>query len=179
MQKIRFSHDATQVIMLKQQKVNIPCIAVPTAALRTERACIDRAFHFPDENRQKMSIKSMILTVVIVLSCSCIVYPLSPHSYKVKGIHYFLFFALKYSLWVLFRTASLTEAVLTCTHNPCFEQKYKIDKKIQLKIVIFTAVNNRCMLHGRVFVMSSLNDRNAPSIMMSLSAHRTSAFIML
>ena len=26
-------------------------------------------------------------------------------------------------------------------------------KKIQMKIVIFTAVKNRCMLHGRVFVM--------------------------
>ena len=27
-------------------------------------------------------------------------------------------------------------------------------QKIQLKIVIFTAVKNRCKLHGRVFVMS-------------------------
>ena len=33
----------------------------------------------------------------------------------------------------------------------------KIVKK-QLKIVIFTAVKNRCILHGRVFVMAnSLN----------------------
>ena len=30
----------------------------------------------------------------------------------------------------------------------------KLVQKIQLKIVIFTAVKNRCMLHGRVFVMS-------------------------
>ena len=29
----------------------------------------------------------------------------------------------------------------------------KIIKKIQMKIVIFTPVKNRCMLHGRVFVM--------------------------
>ena len=29
----------------------------------------------------------------------------------------------------------------------------KIVKKNQLKIVIFTAVKNRCILHGRVFVM--------------------------
>ena len=29
----------------------------------------------------------------------------------------------------------------------------KIVKKIQLKIVIFTAMENRCILHGRVFVM--------------------------
>ena len=31
----------------------------------------------------------------------------------------------------------------------------KIVEKIQLKIVIFTAVKNRCILHGRVFVMIS------------------------
>ena len=29
----------------------------------------------------------------------------------------------------------------------------KIIKKFQLKILIFTAVKNRCILHGRVFVM--------------------------
>ena len=29
----------------------------------------------------------------------------------------------------------------------------KIVKIIQLKIVIFTAMKNRCILHGRVFVM--------------------------
>ena len=45
------------------------------------------------------------------------------------------------------------EAVLTCTLNICFEQKYENSKKIQLKIVIFTAVKNRCILHGRVFVI--------------------------
>ena len=30
----------------------------------------------------------------------------------------------------------------------------KIVKRILLKIVIFTAVKNRCILHGRVFVMN-------------------------
>ena len=30
----------------------------------------------------------------------------------------------------------------------------KIVKIFQLKIAIFTAVKNRCMLHGRVFVMN-------------------------
>ena len=32
----------------------------------------------------------------------------------------------------------------------------KKGKTIQLKIVIFTTVKNRCMLHGRVFVMISI-----------------------
>ena len=44
-------------------------------------------------------------------------------------------------------------AVLTCTHNICFKQNYKNSEKIQLKIVIFTAVKNRCILHRRVFGM--------------------------
>ena len=41
-----------------------------------------------------------------------------------------------------------------CTHNLCFEQKYENSKKKnQLKIIIFTAVKNRCMLHRHVFAM--------------------------
>ena len=32
----------------------------------------------------------------------------------------------------------------------------KIVKKFQIKIVIFTVVKNRCILHGRVFVMCFL-----------------------
>ena len=67
-----------------------------------------------------------------------------------RGLHYFLIFALKQILWVLVRT---NEAVLTCTHNICFEQNYENIQTFHLKIVIFTAVKNRCILHGRVFVM--------------------------
>ena len=33
-----------------------------------------------------------------------------------------------------------------------------VKKKNQLKIVIFTAVKNHCMLHGRVFVMCHTRD---------------------
>ena len=50
-----------------------------------------------------------------------------------RGIHYSLIFALKHILCVLVRT----EAVLTCTHNICFEQKYENSKNNQMKIVIF------------------------------------------
>ena len=32
----------------------------------------------------------------------------------------------------------------------------KIVKQIQLKIIIFTAMKNRCMLHGRVCVMNCM-----------------------
>ena len=71
-----------------------------------------------------------------------------------RGIHAFLIFALKHILWVLVRGGS-NEAVLTCTHNIYFGQKYESSQKFQLKMVIFTAVKNRCILHGRVFVRHS------------------------
>ena len=68
----------------------------------------------------------------------CFIPPYTPLLYRktgvYRGIHYFLFFALKHILWVL-----------TCTHNICFEQKYENSKKNELKIVIFTAVRNRCI----------------------------------
>ena len=60
-------------------------------------------------------------------TCPCNEHPLTPHFYIVKlgftGVYFFLIFAPKHRLWVLVRTALLTEAVLTCTHNQCFEQK--------------------------------------------------------
>ena len=49
----------------------------------------------------------------------------------------------------------LSEAVLTCTHNLLFQQKCKNGKTNQMKIVIFRAVKNHCILHGRDFVMFS------------------------
>ena len=53
----------------------------------------------------------------------------------------------------MFQRVPTIEAVLMCTHNLCFEQKYANIKKNQLKIVIFTAVKNRFMLNRHVFVM--------------------------
>ena len=44
-----------------------------------------------------------------------------------RGIHFLPIFNLKHRLWVLVRTAC--EAVLTCTNNLCFEQKYENNKK--------------------------------------------------
>ena len=39
------------------------------------------------------------------------------------------------------------------SHDLCFDKKYEAVKKIKLKIVIFTAMKNRCMLHGHGLVM--------------------------
>ena len=63
-----------------------------------------------------------------------------------RGLHYFLMFALKHILWVLVRTAAIY----------VFSKNMKIVKTFQLKIIIFTAVKNRCILHGRVLVMHFL-----------------------
>ena len=82
----------------------------------------------------------------------CFIPPYTPLLYSKTGvyrdIHYFLIFALKHILWVL-----VTEAILTCANNLCFEQNYKKVKKIQLKIVIFSAMKNRCIINWRVFVL--------------------------
>ena len=63
----------------------------------------------------------------------CFIPPYTPLSYSktgvYRGMHYFLIFALKHILWVHVRTASINEAVLTCTCNICFEQKYENSKK--------------------------------------------------
>ena len=63
----------------------------------------------------------------------CFIPPYIPLLYSkngvYRGLHYFLIFALKHILRVPVRTASLNEAVLTCTHNICFEQKYENSQK--------------------------------------------------
>ena len=51
------------------------------------------------------------------------------------------------------RSKRRAPVVLSCTHNLCFEQNMKIVKKIQLKIIVFTALKNHCKSHRRVFVM--------------------------
>ena len=49
-------------------------------------------------------------------------------------------------------------AVLTCTHNQCFEKKYrKNNKKISSEKYLFTAVKICSLLHGRVNVMHRAN----------------------
>ena len=62
------------------------------------------------------------------------------------------------------RKNRLNVAVITCTHNVCFEQKYENSKKKRkLKVVIFTALKNRCILHGYVFVMCTARQYNSIS----------------
>ena len=69
---------------------------------------------------------------------------LKPHFYIVKlgftGVYIiFLISAQKHRLWVPVRTASprLGEAVLTSTHNLCFEQKYEKYQQFYLKTFSF------------------------------------------
>ena len=72
-------------------------------------------------------------------TCPCNVYPLTPHFYIVKlgftVVFIFLSFALKQRVWVL-----VSEAVLRCTHDLCFEQKYENSQKLS---------NENCHFYSR------------------------------
>ena len=46
-----------------------------------------------------------------------------------------------------------TEAVLTCTHDLCFEQNKKSSTIFHIKITIFTAVKYYRILYGHIIVM--------------------------
>ena len=75
-----------------------------------------------------------------------------PHFYAVKlgftGVYLnFLFSAQKHRLWVL------AEAVLTSTHNLCFEQKYENDQNFSSERFQFLVVKFPIYLNRRVFVM--------------------------
>ena len=79
--------------------------------------------------------------------------------YRTIGPLVLLIFAPKHRLWVLVRTASLlvrtTEAVLTCTQNQCFEQKYEKYLQFSSENEHFYSRIYGCILHGRVFVMQT------------------------
>ena len=84
-------------------------------------------------------------------------YPLKPHFYVVKlgftGVYIiFLISAQKHRLWVLVRTA-LCEAVLTSTHNLCFEQKYEKNQDFLSESFHFLVVKFLIYLNRHVFVM--------------------------
>ena len=84
-----------------------------------------------------------------MLTCPCNVDPLTPHFHIVKlgctGVYIFSYFC----------SETYIEAVLTCTHNLCFEQKKRKNiTNFHLKIMSFTAVKISSILYRRVFVMS-------------------------
>ena len=51
------------------------------------------------------------------------IFPPKNENFQIKILIFFSYFCSKHRLWVLVRTASPGEAVLTSTHNLCFEQK--------------------------------------------------------
>ena len=54
------------------------------------------------------------------------------------------------------RKNRLNEAVLTCTHDLCFEEKIRKNIKLfPMKIISFTTFKNRCILHRHVCVMDT------------------------
>ena len=74
-----------------------------------------------------------------------------------REIHYFLIFAPKHRFWVLVRIASVRRFLRVPTIFVLSKNKKNV-AIFSLKITIFTAFKNRCILHGRVFVMDGGND---------------------
>ena len=70
-----------------------------------------------------------------------------------RGIHYFSYFCSKNRLWVFVRTTHLTKAVLTSTHNLCFEQKHEKYLNYYSVNFQFLVVKFSIYLNRDVFVM--------------------------
>ena len=100
-----------------------------------------------------------ICKIIIMITRPCNLHLFSHHYYILElgcsGVYLFsLIFALKHRLWLLFRNR-LTEAVLTCTHDLCFEQKLAKIIFFYLKISIFTAFHHHCILYKHVSVLKN------------------------
>ena len=97
-----------KILLQTSNKLLPPCMGEKTRSSHVQ------ANHMPTNNNI-MSAKFRN----IMKTCGCNIYPLEPHFYIAKlgyaGVYLFLLQNIEcgYSL----------EAVLTCTHNLCFEQK--------------------------------------------------------
>ena len=98
----------------------------------------------------------------ITKTCLYNFYPLKPHFNIVKlgftGVFY-LISAPKHRLWVLVRTAS--PAVLTSTHNLCFEQKYEKYQNFSSENFHFLVIKFSVYLNRHVLVMKKNNNKMA------------------
>ena len=72
----------------------------------------------------------------IMITCPCVLYTLTPRFYIVKleftGV-YIIFLFLLSIIYCGYSLNRQNEAVLTCTHNICFEQKYENSQNISTK----------------------------------------------
>ena len=94
---------------------------------------------------------------VVTKTCIYNFDPLKPHFYIVKlgftGVYFiFLISSQKHWLWVL------TEAVLTSTHNLCFEQKFENYQSFLSENFQFLVAKFSIYLNRRVFVMLKFED---------------------
>ena len=95
--------------------------------------------------------------IYIRITCPCVLYPLTPHFYIVKlGLQRYTSFSIFCSKTYIVGTClnRLDEAVLTCTHNICFEQILEKSQNNSTDNCHFYSRKNLCILHVRVFVMN-------------------------
>ena len=98
---------------------------------------------------QNTKIEKIIFTDYIMKTCPFNVYSLEPHFYVAKlgfaGVHLFFFF------FFLLQNIDC-EAVLTCNHNLCFEQKKY--QNFSAENSQFLKLKNLCLFLGKVFIMN-------------------------
>ena len=135
---------------------------------------------------------SATMALIITMTCSGNVYPLYPtliYCSKTRVCRGILSYFCSKTLWML-----QTEAVLTCTHNLCFEPKKKKKKKkkktaekdynnnkknLYRKVEMMpTKATTRCTytlpyftLHGQVFVMSWFSYENRGYVVLMSMGH--------
>ena len=104
-------------------------------------ACYLWQLHGPQKNRPtaRLHMAYGVCPIIITKTYLYNFDPLKPHFYIVKlgftGVYIIsLISAQKHRLWVLVR---IVEAVLTSTHNLCFEQKYEKYQKFLSEIFFF------------------------------------------
>ena len=111
------------------------------------------------------------------LTCSCNEYPSkTPQLYSktavYRGKHFFLIFDPKHRLWALVRT----EAVLTCTHNQCLEQKYHFCPMKSISTAEKTSLYIAWASFRNVFHLPLLAGRNLYPWPVYVSAYLTSVY---
>ena len=91
-----------------------------------------------------------LVVIGIRKTCPCNKYPVKPHFYVVELGQY-----AGVKLFFLFLIHKVGEAVLTCTHNECFEQNQEKYQTFSNEIFSFFTAEKKILVYymGHVFVM--------------------------
>ena len=125
--RCRYSCNSSRIVLLIF--VDIMSTFEPQRLETYRRSCTPKEY-----SNQPAHSRSLIRVFFVHIITKTYLYnfdPLKPHFYIVKlgftGVHYFAYFCKNHRLWVL------AEAVLTSTHNLCFEKNNEKYQNLYLK----------------------------------------------